>query len=81
MFLVVFVSEFCWLAPRALQTARMSFWGKAAEEGNRLVFANKADQPLWSKANIITNTKYTLLNFVPYNLAEQFRCVSSAAVA
>ncbi len=50
-----------------------SFMRKAGPEGDRTVHANNPDQNAQFADNAVTNTKYTLINFVPKNLAEQFR--------
>jgi hypothetical protein len=51
----------------------MGLFAKAAPEGNRVVKANNAAANADYANNEVTNTKYTWYNFVPKNLAEQFR--------
>lgn len=51
----------------------MSCFGRKAETGNRIVRANQVEHN--KKAfctNQISNTKYTLLNFIPKRLSEEF---------
>lgn len=49
---------------------------KRGPEGNRVVYANSPANNAAYPDNEITNTKYTWYNFVPKNLAEQFRSVA-----
>jgi hypothetical protein len=49
-------------------------FNKSGPQGDRTVYANNPEGNAAFEGNAVTNTKYTLLNFVPKNLAEQFRC-------
>ncbi len=51
----------------------MAWFKKVEVEGNRVVTANNAAANAAFPDNAVTNTKYTWINFVPKNLAEQFR--------
>lgn len=57
------------------------FLSPKGPEGNRVVYANNGPKNMHYSNNEVTNTKYTLLNFIPKNLMEQFRYVPNISIA
>ena len=48
------------------------FFKKKAEVGPRIVHARSPDKNADYSTNVVVNTKYTVWNFIPMNLYEQF---------